>query len=89
MQRNKRNMDDETRLRIANRFADDWLEPMDDNPHDMPEGYPRLACDRRLFVLALVALIEDIEVRTQQDASGGPVVDLETICRMCVGDGTT
>ena len=79
-------MTDEQRVMIAERFATDWLEPIDDNPHDMPEGYPRLACERVLFVMALVALIEQVEARTQHERSGGPLVDIDTVVRLCVGD---
>ena len=79
-------MNDAERIQLADEFLNDWFEAEDDDPHDLGNGNPRLACDRVLFVMALVELLSQVEQRTQQGASGPPLVDMETIVRLRVGD---
>ena len=82
-------MTDAERIQLANQFTADWLEPDDADPADL-RGYPRLACERVLFTMALVALIEQVEARTRETPSSGPLVDIDRVVAMCVmGDGTT
>lgn len=82
-------MDDQERLTIAEQFATDWLEPDDADPADL-RGYPRLACERVLFTMAVVALIEDIEHRAAHERSGGDLRDVSEVIHACLfGDHTT
>ncbi len=77
-------MTDADRIQLADDFLVDWFEAEDDMEH--PDANPRALCGRVLLRMALVGLVESTEQRTQQAASGGPLVDIETVVRLCVGD---
>ncbi len=83
-------MTDQDRHDLAERFTNDWLEPHDDDPADLANGHPRLACDRVMITMALVGLIEGVELETREDRSGGDVIDLDRLVSLCIlGDHTT
>ncbi len=83
-------MTDEQRLTLATEFFDKWLELPGDDPADLPNGNPRLACDRVMVTMALVGLIEGVELESRETTTGGPMVDLDRVVSLCVmGDGTT
>jgi len=74
-------MNDRQRHALATEFVQRWFEPDDGEP-----GYPRAMASREVLVMAIGHLIDQAVLESQQEASGGPCVDIETVVRLCVGD---
>ena len=76
-------MNEQVRHEMVETFVHNWFE----NPQDMdcPDAYPRALCSHQMLTMALGQLVEEAVVESHRTTSA-PLVDLETICRMCVGD---